>query len=77
MPTPGYLSRTRQTHRKSLRPAALREGAQTLPSARLAGLEREIRMLALYRERLLDMRTRLSNELRWQLRSMARVGAAC
>ncbi len=24
-------------------------------------------MLALYRERLLDMRTRLINELRWQL----------
>ena len=27
-------------------------------------------MLALYRERLLDMRTRLSNELRWQLHDL-------
>ena len=46
--------------------AALREGVQNLPTARLAGPEREIRQLALYRERLLDMRTRLVNELRWQ-----------
>jgi transposase len=50
--------------------AALREGADSLPTARLAGPEREIRMLALYRERLLDMRTRLSNELRWQLHDL-------
>ncbi len=35
--------------------AALREGVESLPTARLAGPEREIRMLALYRERLLDM----------------------
>ena len=34
--------------------AALREGIETLPTARLAGPEREIRMLALYRERLLE-----------------------
>ena len=47
--------------------AALREGLENLPTARLAGPEREIRMLALYRERLVDMRTRLVNELRWQL----------
>ena len=40
---------------------ALREGVENLPTARLAGPEREIRQLALYRERLLDMRTRLSN----------------
>ncbi len=50
--------------------AALREGVESLPTARLAGPEREIRMLALYRERLLDMRTRLSNELRWQLHDL-------
>ena len=50
--------------------AALREGVETLPAARLAGPEREIRMLALYRERLLEMRTRLSNELRWQLHDL-------
>ncbi len=43
---------------------------ESLPTARLAGLEREIRMLALYRERLLDMRTRLVNELRWQLHDL-------
>src|ERR1700729_4097091 len=50
--------------------AALREGIETLPTARVAGPEREIRMLALYRERLLDMRTRPSNELRWQLHDL-------
>ncbi len=50
--------------------AALREGSETLPAARLAGLEREIRMLALYRGRLIDMRTRLINELRWQLHDL-------
>ena len=50
--------------------AALREGVQNLPTARLAGPDREIRQLALYRERLLDMRTRLSNELRWQLHDL-------
>ena len=49
---------------------ALREGVENLPTARLAGPEREIRQLALYRERLLDMRTRLSNELRWQLHEL-------
>ena len=50
--------------------AALREGVQILPTARLAAPERGIRMLALYRERLLDRRTRLSNELRWQLHDL-------
>jgi transposase len=50
--------------------AALREGVKNLPTARLAGPEREIRQLALYRERMLDMRTRLSNELRWQLHDL-------
>ena len=50
--------------------AALREGVENLPTARLAGPDREIRQLAVYRERLLDMRTRLSNELRWQLHDL-------
>ncbi|MEO9120149.1 MAG: transposase [Solirubrobacteraceae bacterium] len=50
--------------------AALREGVENLPTARLAGPEREIRMLASYRERLLDTRTRLSDELRWQLHDL-------
>ena len=43
---------------------------ENLPTARLAGPDREIRQLAVYRERLLDMRTRLSNELRWQLHDL-------
>jgi transposase len=47
--------------------AALREGVGTLPAARLAGPELEIRLLAVHRERLVGARTRLINELRWQL----------
>src|SRR5450755_1470213 len=50
--------------------AALREGVDTLPTARLAGAELEIRLLALHRERLVDSRTRLINELRWQLHDL-------
>jgi transposase len=50
--------------------AALREGIDTLPTARLAGTEFEIRLLALHRERLIDTRTRLINELRWQLHDL-------
>jgi len=37
---------------------------------RLAGVELEIRLLALHRERLVDTRTRLINELRWQLHDL-------
>src|SRR5579875_1528521 len=47
--------------------AALREGLETLPTARLAGPELEIRLLVVHRERLVQARTRLINELRWQL----------
>jgi transposase len=47
--------------------AALREGLDALPAARLTGPELEIRQLAVHRQRLLDARTRLINELRWQL----------
>jgi transposase len=50
--------------------AALREGVETFPTARLAGAELEIRLLALHRERLVDTRTRLINELRWQLHDL-------
>jgi transposase len=50
--------------------AALREGLDTLPTARLAGPELEIRQLASHRERLLAARTRLINELRWQLHDL-------
>jgi len=47
--------------------AALREGIDTLPIARLAGPELEIRLLGVHRERLVGARTRMINELRWQL----------
>jgi transposase len=50
--------------------AALREGIDTLPTARLAGPELEIRQLAVHRERLINARTRLINELRWQLHDL-------
>jgi transposase len=45
--------------------AALREGIENLPMARLAGPELEVRLLALHRQRLVDARTRPINELRW------------
>ncbi len=50
--------------------AALREGIQTLPVARLAGPELEIRLLCLHRQRLVDSRTRLINQLRWELHDL-------
>jgi transposase len=50
--------------------AALREGIETLPTARLAGPELEIRLLGLHRERLVAARTRMINELRWQLHDL-------
>jgi transposase len=50
--------------------AALREGLDTLPMARLSGPELEIRLLVVHRERLINARTRLINELRWQLHDL-------
>ena len=50
--------------------AALRGGIETLPAARLAGPELEIRLLAVHRERLVGACTRLINELRWQLHDL-------
>jgi transposase len=50
--------------------AALREGLDTLPTARLVGPELEVRLLGLHRERLVRERTRLINELRWQLHDL-------
>jgi transposase len=50
--------------------AALREGLDTLPAGRLAGPELEIRLLVVHRERLVDTRARLTNELRWQLHDL-------
>ncbi len=46
--------------------AALREGIENLPTARLAGPELEVRLLVVHRQRLVDQRTRLICELRWQ-----------
>ena len=50
--------------------AAVREGLTTLPTARLAGPELEIRQLSTHRQRLVSARTRLINELRWQLHDL-------
>jgi transposase len=50
--------------------AALREGIENLPTARLSGPELEIRLLAVHRERLVAARVRLINELRWQLHDL-------
>jgi transposase len=50
--------------------AALRVGVSTLPTARLAGIELEIRQLSNHRERLIKTRTRLINDLRWQLHDL-------
>lgn len=50
--------------------AALREGLDTLAVAQLAGPELEIRLLVVHRERLINARTRLINELRWQLHDL-------
>ena len=50
--------------------AALRVGVHSLPAARLAGPELEIRQLVCHRQRLIAARTRLINELRWQLHDL-------
>jgi transposase len=50
--------------------AALREGIDTLPTARLSSPELEIRLLVVHRERLVDARSRLISELRWQLHDL-------
>src|SRR3954454_6981377 len=50
--------------------AALREGLEKLPAARLAGPELEVRLLVDHRDRLLAQRTALSNDLRWHLHDL-------
>jgi transposase len=50
--------------------AALREGLDTLPIAQLAGPELDVRLLVDHRERLVAQRTRLINDLRWQLHDL-------
>jgi transposase len=50
--------------------AAIREGLDTLPSARPDGPELEIRLLVDHRERLVRQRTKLSNDLLWHLHDL-------
>jgi transposase len=50
--------------------AATREGLDTLPVARLAGRELDIRLLVDHRERLVAQRTALINDLRWHLHDL-------
>jgi transposase len=47
--------------------AALAEGVETLPCARLEGPAREIKLLLDHREDLVGERTRIQNRLRWLL----------
>jgi transposase len=47
--------------------AALEEGVHTLPTARLEGPAREIKLLLDHREDLVAERTRIQNRLRWLL----------
>jgi len=47
--------------------AALEEGIQTLPVARLDGPEREIKLLLDHRDDIVGERTRIQNRLRWLL----------
>src|SRR3954454_20363528 len=50
--------------------AALREGIDTLPSAQLAGVELDIRLLVDHRERLIRSRVALNNDLLWHLHDL-------
>src|SRR3954466_16148345 len=50
--------------------AAIREGLDTLPIARLAGAERDVRLLVDHCERLVAQRTALINDLRWGLHDL-------
>jgi len=54
----------------SIARAALREGLDMLPIARLAGPELEVRLLVDHRERLVAQRTQLINDLRWHLHDL-------
>jgi transposase len=50
--------------------AAITEGPDRLPAARLDGVELEIRLLVDHRERLVAQRTALINDLRWHLHDL-------
>jgi transposase len=54
----------------SIARAALREGLDTLPIAKLAGPELDVRLLVDHRERLVAQRTQLINDLRWHLHDL-------
>ena len=54
----------------SIARAAIREGVDALPVAVLAGSELDIRLLVDHRERLVATRTRLINDLRWNLHDL-------
>jgi transposase len=55
---------------KAVARAAIREGVETLPQARLAGPERELALLLDHREDLVAERTRVQNRLRWLLHDL-------
>ncbi len=50
--------------------AALKEGLENLPTAQLAGIELEIRLLHQHQKRLVKQRTALINDLRWNLHDL-------
>jgi transposase len=50
--------------------AALQEGLERLPTARLAERELELRLLGRHRQRLVRQRTALINDLRWHLHDL-------
>jgi transposase len=50
--------------------AALREGIESLPTAQLAGVELDLRLLVDHRERLVRQRTALCNDIRWNLHDL-------
>ena len=50
--------------------AAIREGVEHLPEARLAGVELDLRLLVDHRDRVIRMRTALHNDLLWHLHDL-------
>lgn len=50
--------------------AALKEGIESLPTARLAGIELEVRLLQQHHRRLVGQRTALINDFRWNLHDL-------
>ena len=50
--------------------AAIREGVEHLPEARLAGVELDLRLLVDHRDRVIRMRTALQNDLLWHLHDL-------